>query len=119
MNFSLVRLCSVLGSILLLFVCDSVQLRSVRNLVLESIRGDSVISVFGSCYVSVEKGAKLSERIWLQITWVLYVISTLSLFLIPCWLQNALTGNKLRCTYNAFCHRVAKCVTVNPHCVTF
>ena len=77
MKFSLARLWSVLGSILLLFVYDSVRLRSVRNLALESIRGDSVTSVIGSCYVSVEKGVKLSEKIWLQITWVLYVISTL------------------------------------------
>ena len=75
MKFSLARLWSVLGSILLLFVCDSVRLRSVRNL--ESIRGYSVTLVIGSGYVSVENGAKLSEKIWLQITWVLYVISTL------------------------------------------
>ena len=67
-KFSLVRLCSVLGSILLLFVCDSVRLRSVRNLVLESIRGNSVTSVIGLGYVSVENGAKLSKKIWLQIT---------------------------------------------------
>ena len=53
MKFSLAMLWSVLGSILLLFVCDSVWLRSVRNFVLEFIRGDSVTSVIVSGYVSV------------------------------------------------------------------
>ena len=35
------------------------------------------------------------------------------------WLQNALTGNKLRGACSAFGHMAAKYVTKERHCVTF
>ena len=43
--------------------------------------------------------------------------STLSPIFVT-WLQNALTGNKLHGACSAFCHRVAKCVTMDRYLVT-
>ena len=40
-------------------------------------------------------------------------------FVFVTWLQTVLTGNRLSGTGNAFCHWVAKCVTMDQHFVTF
>ena len=60
----------------------------------------------------------LKENMVTKSVGTVYDINTMSTGFVT-WLQNALRGIRLRGAFNTFCHQVAKCVTIDPHFVTF